>query len=390
MKIKMRMKEKRFCFFANPQERKAESRPTFGTLPFARHTSQRFAKVKEQNLTTHELNSNQININPLNLNGMKKFFTSFILFSLIGLSSVFAQVIMDELNGSTLGTPTGITYTATTNGQGAVFSRTAESRIEYPFSMGLPHQGTIEMLIKVTNGYSYNNYTLVDNQENAHIFTTGPSDVWYLGAMWLNVNNNGNIALTTALSSTPTSHILTATGTAFRFNEWHVVSFSYGSQGQYLKVNGQLVASDSSYTETLQACGDWGSNRVKPTVGEFLSVFWNNNQYEHGFEGTLDCFRASSTQQDWVLTSLISSIKVSENNKTIKVYPNPVSNELIIEIEGNNRKVNFDILNTIGQVVFKGNLVDKTTVQTSNLIHGIYLIKLENGRTFEFKKIIKE
>ncbi len=46
----MRMKEKRFSFFADPQERKAESQPIFGTLPFARHTSQRFAKVKEPNL----------------------------------------------------------------------------------------------------------------------------------------------------------------------------------------------------------------------------------------------------------------------------------------------------------------------------------------------------
>jgi len=44
------MKAKRFSFFADPQERKAESRPTFGTLPFARHTSQRSAKVKEPNL----------------------------------------------------------------------------------------------------------------------------------------------------------------------------------------------------------------------------------------------------------------------------------------------------------------------------------------------------
>ena len=55
MKYKMTMKEKRFSFFADPQERKEESRPTFGTLPFARHTSQRFAKVKEPNLPTHEL-----------------------------------------------------------------------------------------------------------------------------------------------------------------------------------------------------------------------------------------------------------------------------------------------------------------------------------------------
>jgi len=43
------MKEKRFNFFADPQERIAESRPSFGTLPFAQHTSQHFSKVKEPN-----------------------------------------------------------------------------------------------------------------------------------------------------------------------------------------------------------------------------------------------------------------------------------------------------------------------------------------------------
>jgi hypothetical protein len=50
MKNEMTMKEKRFSFFADPHEKKAESRPTFGTLPFALHTGQRFAKVKEPNL----------------------------------------------------------------------------------------------------------------------------------------------------------------------------------------------------------------------------------------------------------------------------------------------------------------------------------------------------
>ena len=74
----------------------------------------------------------------------------------------------------------------------------------------------------------------------------------------------------------------------------------------------------------------------------------------------------------------------------IVIYPNPVSNELIIEIKGNNEKKDFEILNTIGQVVFNGNIVEKTTVQTSNFAPGVYLIKLENGKTFKFKKIIKE
>jgi stress response protein SCP2 len=91
-----------------------------------------------------------------------------------------------------------------------------------------------------------------------------------------------------------------------------------------------------------------------------------------------------------ILNVTVTGIGLSENNKTIKVYPNPVSNELIIEIEWNIGNINFDIINTIGQVILKGNLVERAIVQTSNFAPGVYIIKLENGKTFEFKKIIKE
>jgi hypothetical protein len=50
MNNEMTMKETRFSFFTDPQERDTESQPTFGTLPFARYTSHCFAKVKEPNL----------------------------------------------------------------------------------------------------------------------------------------------------------------------------------------------------------------------------------------------------------------------------------------------------------------------------------------------------
>lgn len=91
-----------------------------------------------------------------------------------------------------------------------------------------------------------------------------------------------------------------------------------------------------------------------------------------------------------IINVTVTGIELVEPNSVIKVYPNPVSNELIIEIECGIEKMNFEILNAIGQVVFKGNFVKKTTVQTSNFAPGVYLIKLENGKTFEFKKIIKE
>jgi uncharacterized repeat protein (TIGR03803 family) len=72
------------------------------------------------------------------------------------------------------------------------------------------------------------------------------------------------------------------------------------------------------------------------------------------------------------------------------IYPNPTSYELIIEMKGNKEKINFEILNANGQVVFNGNLVEKTTVQTSKFAPGVYLIKLENEKTLVIKKIIKE
>jgi PKD repeat protein len=85
-----------------------------------------------------------------------------------------------------------------------------------------------------------------------------------------------------------------------------------------------------------------------------------------------------------------SGVEVNENNNSVKVYPNPVSNELFIEIEGNNETTNFEIFNSIGQIVFRGSMLEKTIVKTSSFSAGVYLIKLESGKTFQYKKIVKE
>jgi len=76
--------------------------------------------------------------------------------------------------------------------------------------------------------------------------------------------------------------------------------------------------------------------------------------------------------------------------KTIKVYPNPTTNELTIEIEGNTNNTEFDILSTIGQVIFTGIMGEKTVVKTSSYVPGVYLVRLKSGDTFEFKKVLKK
>jgi len=76
--------------------------------------------------------------------------------------------------------------------------------------------------------------------------------------------------------------------------------------------------------------------------------------------------------------------------QAISIYPNPVLDELHIEVVGNNEQIKFEVLNSMGQVVSSGNLIERTTLQTSNLSTGVYLIKLGNNKVFELKKIVKE
>lgn len=104
---------------------------------------------------------------------------------------------------------------------------------------------------------------------------------------------------------------------------------------------------------------------------------------------------------DGILNSVPSTVKVNVLNvikvgiseitaQTLKVYPNPVTNELILENEGNTNKTEFEIMNSVGQTVTLGIVHDKTVVQTDHFTHGIYLIKLKSGETIEFRKIIKK
>ena len=97
-----------------------------------------------------------------------------------------------------------------------------------------------------------------------------------------------------------------------------------------------------------------------------------------------------SSDQSNVLNVTIIGIESLLYNNSIKVFPNPVSDELIIEIEDGIQKRNFEILNSLGQSIYKGNIVERAVVQTTSFSSGIYFIRLGNGNTFEFRKIVKK
>lgn len=74
----------------------------------------------------------------------------------------------------------------------------------------------------------------------------------------------------------------------------------------------------------------------------------------------------------------------------IRIFPNPVVDEMIIEYGGNISLINFEICNSLGQIVFSNSMINRTTVKTDFFPPGVYFIKFSReGEKVEVKKIIK-
>ena len=119
---------------------------------------------------------------------------------------------------------------------------------------------------------------------------------------------------------------------------------------------------------------------------------------------TNQTFTATATDTYYTVVSNAGCISDSSNNlyvivahtgittidgKEINIYPNPVFNELTIEIADNESPITYEIINAEGKTVLKGDLINKTVVNTSVLAKGTYIVKLKNEKIIKFKKLIK-
>ena len=79
------------------------------------------------------------------------------------------------------------------------------------------------------------------------------------------------------------------------------------------------------------------------------------------------------------------SILEKAENK-IKYYPNPVDNQLYIEITNPS---NYQLINLQGQLQLQGNITNNDKIDVSTLPQGVYLLMLSDGNQRMVKKIIK-
>jgi hypothetical protein len=154
-----------------------------------------------------------------------------------------------------------------------------------------------------------------------------------------------------------------------------------------LTLLGSTSGSNTQYNDLNAPSGDVyyqleviSPNSVNPT--KVLSS-QKTKAEENDLSNSLISYSSSRSN---IATNVVSGINELGKNK-ISIYPNPVKNELRIDFEGGST---FEILNLMGQAIYKDNLIKNTIVQTSNLSSGIYLIKFKMGNSFVYRKIIKE
>ena len=167
-----------------------------------------------------------------------------------------------------------------------------------------------------------------------------------------------------------------------------------------------------AFTSTTEASGESGTLEYKwqqsttDNISGFSDIANSNAAtYDAGALTISTWFKRLarvSCKTDWTDAIASNVLKVTvddvptalqifnERNLTIKVYPNPVSDEFIIEADNLNENTSFKIINSVGQVISAGMLMTKTSVRTSHFPMGIYLLKVENGKTFEIRKIVKK
>ena len=88
-----------------------------------------------------------------------------------------------------------------------------------------------------------------------------------------------------------------------------------------------------------------------------------------------------STDTSFITVS--NNAGITEQHELIQIFPNPTSTNIVIKV---NSPFNYNLLSSEGKSISQGHIINETTLDLSELSHGIYFIKLNNeSEIHEFK-----
>lgn len=195
--------------------------------------------------------------------------------------------------------------------------------------------------------------------------------------------------------------------------------FLGGNNGQDITISFSAIIGKANSTlsamEAIPSGIDWGYFKVYYTIDQGENYIEIENLTADNFTSTTDCTTFNltipsaeliantsfqlkfevdrNTSYNELLMFIIDDVVIQQANlgtsniasNSIKLYPNPVQSILNIESAGEVNKI--EVINNLGMVVKK---VDGQTairqLDVSNLVKGIYYIKVNEKETYQFIK----
>ncbi|MGH1388243.1 T9SS type A sorting domain-containing protein [Kordia sp.] len=119
------------------------------------------------------------------------------------------------------------------------------------------------------------------------------------------------------------------------------------------------------------------------------------NEPTSTFSYTIDLTNNTLTMIDLLGEKLvygrqILSVKDNEAfSSSIKIYPNPVQNELSMTGISTNSKTSYSIYNTLGNIIISERSLTQKTLDVTQLKAGVYFIKIQQQGKSAVKKFVK-
>ncbi|MEI6346929.1 MAG: YCF48-related protein [Bacteroidota bacterium] len=107
--------------------------------------------------------------------------------------------------------------------------------------------------------------------------------------------------------------------------------------------------------------------------------------------GNLNFYVDTTTLSTGIYTDeIFSVIKIETLDLSVQIFPNPVKNELSIEVSNQTEGLTIELLDINGKSFHKSTTGNRTKIEMNAYSAGVYLIKIQSKNTVIFKKIIKE
>lgn len=282
--------------------------------------------------------------------------------------------------------------------------RIIELNSNYIDSVNIPVQyddTLLNALLAVYNATTLPERNDVVNTYNIHTFpniglrelsVAADSNLIWMQQLRNNVIPTGNTSVDNLISQ----YNLQVTNYTNYFNSFYYHVVRLGASSNY---NIQALANrfdtinGVNYAERSNVCCD-GSDiqaTITPSYTELLySYGWDDcqagciNKHFWKFRVYSDC-SVEFVQRYGSPISGFTSIKQNENEQT-KLFPNPFINQ--IKIDGANNNSSYKLINSLGEIVAKGKIINSTILNLENISSGIYnLIIYSDSETKNFKII---